>query len=131
MDLIADPFTRMRKPIVIIGGGSEFEKVRRESGPNVKLLGYQPDEVVADYLQRARALVFAANEDFGIVPVEAQAAGCPVIAYSRGGTLETIVGWPATNATGAFFDTQTPGAIEAAVKLFKATRMSSCLRTVG
>jgi glycosyltransferase involved in cell wall biosynthesis len=120
MDLIADTFTRMGKPIVIIGGGSEFEKVRRESGPNVKLLGYQPDEVVADYLQRARALVFAANEDFGIVPVEAQAAGCPVIAYGRGGTLETVVGWPATNPTGAFFDTQTPGAIEAAVKFFEA-----------
>jgi glycosyltransferase involved in cell wall biosynthesis len=120
MDLIADTFTRMGKPIVIIGGGSEFEKVRRESGPNVQLLGYQPDEVVTDYLQRARALVFAANEDFGIVPVEAQAAGCPVIAYGRGGALETVVGWPATNPTGAFFDAQTPGAIEAAVKLFEA-----------
>jgi glycosyltransferase involved in cell wall biosynthesis len=120
MDLIADAFTRMGKPIVIVGEGSEFEKVRRKSGPNVKLLGYQPDEVVADYLQRARALVFAAKEDFGIVPVEAQAAGCPVIAYGRGGTLETVVGWPEANPTGVFFDTQTPGAIEAAVQLFQA-----------
>jgi len=120
MDLIADTFARMGKPIVVIGGGSEFETVRRESGPNVKLVGYQPDEVVADYLQRAKALIFAANEDFGIVPVEAQAAGCPVIAYGRGGTLETVVGWPETNPTGVFFDAQTPGAIEAAVKIFEA-----------
>ena len=86
----------------------------------MKLVGYQPDEVVADYLQRAKALIFAANEDFGIVPVEAQAAGCPVIAYGRGGTLETVVGWPETNPTGVFFDAQTPGAIEAAVKIFEA-----------
>jgi glycosyltransferase involved in cell wall biosynthesis len=120
LDLIADAFTRIGKSIVIIGEGSEFEKVQHKSGPNVKLLGYQPDAVVADYLQRAKALVFAANEDFGIVPVEAQAAGCPVIAYGRGGTLETVVGWPETNPTGVFFDTQTPGAIEAAVHLFEA-----------
>jgi glycosyltransferase involved in cell wall biosynthesis len=120
MDLIADAFTRMGKPIVIIGEGSEFKRVQHKSGPNVELLGYQPDDVVADYLQRAKALVFAAKEDFGIVPLEAQAAGCPVIAYGRGGTLETVVGWPETNPTGVFFDTQTPGAIEAAVELFQA-----------
>jgi glycosyltransferase involved in cell wall biosynthesis len=120
MDLIAEAFTETGKPIVIIGEGSEFKRVQHKSGPNVELLGYQPDDVVADYLQRARALVFAAKEDFGIVPVEAQAAGCPVIAYGRGGTLETVVGWPETNPTGVFFDTQTPGAIEAAVQLFQA-----------
>ena len=120
MDLIAEAFTETGKPIVIIGEGSEFKRVQHKSGPNVELLGYQPDDVVADYLQRARALVFAAKEDFGIVPVEAQAAGCPVIAYGRGGSLETVVGWPDTNPTGVFFDTQTPGAIEAAVQLFQA-----------
>jgi glycosyltransferase involved in cell wall biosynthesis len=120
MDLIAEAFTETGKPIVIIGEGSEFKRVQHKSGPNVELLGYQPDYVVADYLQRARALVFAAKEDFGIVPVEAQAAGCPVIAYGSGGTLETVVGWPETNPTGVLFDTQTPGAIEAAVELFQA-----------
>lgn len=120
MDLVAKALTEMGRPIVMIGEGSEFERVRAKGGSNVELLGYQPDEVVVDYLQRARALIFAANEDFGIVPVEAQAAGCPVIAYGRGGTLETVVGWPAANPTGVFFDAQTPVAIEAAVKLFEA-----------
>jgi glycosyltransferase involved in cell wall biosynthesis len=119
MDLIVETFTRMGELLVVIGEGSEFEEARRMAGPTVKLLGYQPDEVVADYLQRARAFVFAAEEDFGIVPVEAQAAGCPVIAYGKGGARETVVGWPASGATGVFFDAQTPEALESAVKLFK------------
>ena len=119
MDLIVRAFTEMRKPLVVIGDGSEFRKAQRLAGPSVKLLGYRSDEVVADYLQRARAFVFAAEEDFGITPVEAQAAGCPVIAYGKGGALETIVGWPAPEPTGVFFDSQSPEAIEAAVKLFE------------
>ncbi len=120
IDLIVEAFTRMGKPLVVIGEGPEFEKVQRLAGPKVKLLGYQPDAVVADYLQRARAFIFAADEDFGIAPVEAQAAGCPVIAYGKGGALETIVGWPTSEATGVFFDAQASEAIEAAVKLFEA-----------
>lgn len=120
MDLIAEAFTRMGKPLVIIGEGPEFEKVRRIAGPNVQLLGYQPDEVVCDHLQRARAFIFAADEDFGIAPVEAQAAGCPVIAYGKGGALETIVGWPNPDATGVFFDAQTPQALGSAVEFFEA-----------
>lgn len=120
MDLIVEAFTRVAKPLVVIGEGPEFRKVERAAGRNVKLLGYQPGDVVADYLQRARAFVFAAEEDFGIAPIEAQAAGCPVIAYGKGGALETIVGWPDSEATGIFFDAQTPEALEAAVELFEA-----------
>jgi glycosyltransferase involved in cell wall biosynthesis len=120
MGLIVETFNRIGKPLVVIGEGPDFEKVRSMAGPNVKLLGYQPDKIVASYLQRARAFVFAAEEDFGIAPVEAQAAGCPVIAYGKGGVLETVVGWPAPDATGVFFDAQTPEAIEAAVRLFEA-----------
>jgi len=119
MALIAETFTRMGKPIVIIGSGPQFEQVRRMSGSNVRFLGYQPDEVVADHLQRAKACVLAAEEDFGIAPVEAQAAGCPVIAFGKGGARETVVGWPAPDPTGLFFDAQTPEALEAAVKLFE------------
>ena len=119
MNLIVKTFTRMGRPLVVIGEGPEFEKVRSIAGPNVKLLGYQPDDKAADYLQRARAFVFAAEEDFGIVPVEAQAAGCPVIAYGKGGALETVVGWPAPEATGIFFDAQTPDALEEAVRFFE------------
>src|SRR5215203_54492 len=120
MRLIVETFTRTGRPLVVIGDGPEFKKVQRTADFNVKLLGYQPDEVVADYLQRARAFVIAADEDFGITPVEAQAAGCPVIAYGRGGALETVVGWPAPDATGVFFDAQTSEALTEAVTLFEA-----------
>src|SRR5215211_1368922 len=119
LDLIAKAFAMMGQELVVIGDGPERLNLERMVEPNVKLLGYQPDDVVADYLQRARAFVFAADEDFGIAPVEAQAAGCPVIAYAKGGALETVVGWPAPEATGIFFDEQTPEAVEAAVRLFE------------
>jgi glycosyltransferase involved in cell wall biosynthesis len=119
LNLIIETFTKSGKPLIVIGEGPEFAKAQRIAGPNVKLLGYQPDEVVADYLQRAKAFIFASDEDFGNVPVEAQAAGCPVIAYGKGGALETVIGWPSPDATGIFFDAQTPEALEAAVKLFE------------
>jgi glycosyltransferase involved in cell wall biosynthesis len=120
MDLIVQAFTRMGKPIVVIGEGPEFMKAKRIAGPNVRLLGYQPDKVVASYLQRAKAFIFAAEEDFGIAPVEAQAAGCPVIAYGKGGALETVNGWPTPDPTGVFFDNQAPEALEKAIKLFES-----------
>lgn len=119
MDLIVETFTRMEKPIVVIGEGSEFKKAQRISGPSVKLLGYQSNERIADYLERARAFIFAADEDFGITPVEAQAAGCPVIAYAKGGALETVISWPTPNATGVLYNNQTVEAMEAAVNFFE------------
>lgn len=119
MDLIVEAFSAMGKPLVVIGDGPEFEKVRRTAGPSVKMMGRQPNEVVADHLQRARAFVFAAEEDFGIVPVEAQAAGCPVIAFGKGGALETVVGLPESDATGVFFEEQTPESLKDAVDLFE------------
>jgi glycosyltransferase involved in cell wall biosynthesis len=119
MSMIVEAFTRIGQPLVVIGEGQEFVKAQSVAGPNVKLLGYQPEEVVADHLQRAKAFVFAADEDFGIVPVEAQAAGCPVIAYGKGGALETVIGWPNPEATGVFFHEQIPEALEAAVKVFE------------
>ena len=119
MDLVVEALTRMQKPLVVIGDGPELEKSRSLAGPSVRLIRYQPNEVVADHLQRAKALIFAADEDFGLVPVEAQAAGCPVIAYGKGGARESVVGWPAPSATGVFFDAQTPEALEAAVRLYE------------
>jgi glycosyltransferase involved in cell wall biosynthesis len=119
VDLIAEAFTRMRKPLVVIGNGPDLDRVRRVAGPNVKLLGHQTERVVTDHLQRARAFVFAAEEDFGIAPVEAQAAGCPVIAYGRGGARETVIPHPAPGATGLFFDHQSPEALGAAVERFE------------
>lgn len=120
MDLIVQAFARTQKPLVVVGHGPEIRKIRSLAGPNTKLLGYQPDAVVKDLLQRARAFIFAADEDFGITPVEAQAAGCPVIAYGKGGVTETIVGWPASGSTGILFDSQTSDALVGAVNLFEA-----------
>lgn len=120
LNLIVETFTKMNKPLVVIGDGPDWSKIKALAGTNVELLGYQSDEVITQYLERARGFIFAANEDFGIAPVEAQAAGCPVIAYGRGGALETVVGWPASEATGVFFDTQTSEALEEAVKRFES-----------
>jgi glycosyltransferase involved in cell wall biosynthesis len=122
MGLIVEAFTRIGRPLVVIGDGPELGKVWRKAGANVELLGHQSDEVVADYLQRARAFVFAAEEDFGIAMVEAQAAGCPVIAYGRGGVRETVIGWPAPGATGLFFERQTPEVIARAIETFERNR---------
>ncbi|MGE4530468.1 MAG: glycosyltransferase family 4 protein, partial [Acidithiobacillus sp.] len=93
MDLIVDAFSNMPdKRLVVIGDGPDMKKIRSKAGANIQFLGYQPFDVLRDYMQRAKAFVFAAEEDFGITPVEAQACGTPVIAYGRGGALETVRG---------------------------------------
>ncbi|UCD17180.1 MAG: glycosyltransferase family 4 protein [Candidatus Zixiibacteriota bacterium] len=116
IDLIVESFTRMPdRKLVVIGNGPDFEKIRGKAGPNVTLLGYQPFDIVKDYMQRARAFIFAAEEDFGIVPVEAQACGTPVIAYGRGGVLETVI----DGKTGRFFAEQKVDSIVATVLEFE------------
>ncbi len=102
VDLIAAAASRSGLPLVLIGDGPEMARVRRAAGPSVRILGFQPDAVVQDHLERCRGLVFAAEEDFGIVPVEAMAAGAPVLAFGRGGATETVV----DGATGSFFAEQ-------------------------
>lgn len=115
MDLIVEAFSDMPdKELIVIGDGPEFDRLEKTAGPNVSLLGHQPDEAVQYYMQHARAFVFAAEEDFGIVPVEAQACGTPVIAYGKGGALETVV--PGT--TGLFFGEQSAAALKNAVEHF-------------
>jgi glycosyltransferase involved in cell wall biosynthesis len=120
MDVIVEAFARMPgRRLVVIGDGPEYGGVRAKAGPNVEFLGHAPFEVLVDHLQRARAFVFAALEDFGILPVEAQACGTPVIAYGRGGSLETVIGPDGSEPTGAFFFEQTPDAVAAAVDAFE------------
>ena len=120
IDLIVQAFGQMPdRKLVVIGDGPEFAKVRAQAGPNITLLGYQSSEVLQDHMQRARAFVFAAEEDFGIVPVEAQACGTPVIAYGKGGALETVLGLETEHPTGVFFVSQTPTAIKQAVETFE------------
>lgn len=122
MPMIAAAFSRMPdKRLVVIGDGPEMAKLRAAAGPNVQVLGFQGDATLVDHMQRARAFVFAAEEDFGIAPVEAQACGTPVIAFGRGGALDTVrVDGPANERTGLFFDAQTPEAVIAAIQAFEA-----------
>ncbi|MTZ14672.1 glycosyltransferase [Pseudomonas sp. JL972] len=121
--LIVEAFAAMPdKRLVVIGTGPEMERVREVAGANVTLMGYQSDEVLRQYMQRARAFVFAAEEDFGIAPIEAQACGTPVIAFARGGVLETIRGLEHEKPTGVFYPEQSIDSIVAAVRTFETHR---------
>jgi glycosyltransferase involved in cell wall biosynthesis len=107
------------RKLIVVGDGTEMRGIKAAAGPNVEILGYQPANVLVDLMQRARAFVFAAEEDFGIAPVEAQACGTPVIAFGRGGAVETIRGLDQPHPTGVFFNRQEPDAIAEAVRLFE------------
>jgi glycosyltransferase involved in cell wall biosynthesis len=128
VDLIVEAFAKMpQRRLIVIGDGPEMERIRKLAGPNVTLLGYQPNDVLRDHLQRARAFVFAAEEDFGILPVEAQACGTPVIAFGKGGALETVIGLDDAEgrpATGLFFGEQTVPAVIDAVERFEASTIN-------
>ena len=107
------------RKLVVVGDGPEMKRIKALAGPNVEILGYQPASVLVDLMQRARCFIFAAEEDFGITPVEAQACGTPVLAYGRGGALETIRGLDHEKPTGMFFDRQDAAAISEAVLVFE------------
>ena len=119
MPMIAEAFARHLpgKKLVMVGGGTELDKAKAAAqlGGNVRVLGHQPFATLRDLMQRAKALVFAAEEDFGIAPVEAMACGTPVIAFGRGGATESVV----DGETGLFFDEQSPAGIAAAVERFE------------
>lgn len=131
VDLIVRAFAKMPdKRLFVIGDGPQLEKVQRAAGANVTVLGYQSFEVLKDYMQRAKGFLFAAEEDFGITPVEAQACGTPVIAYGKGGALETVI----EGVSGVLFREQTESSIEEAVRRFErefrvdpdSVRMHAC-----
>jgi glycosyltransferase involved in cell wall biosynthesis len=120
IDLIVEAFSHMpNKKLVVIGDGPDMEKVKAKAKGNIEILGYQSNEVMQDCMRRAKAFVFAAEEDFGITPVEAQACGTPVIAYGKGGALETVNANFATKPTGAFFENQDIQSIIDSVGLFE------------
>lgn len=125
MDLIVEAFATMPdKQLVVIGDGPDFEKVRAKATPNVRLMGYQPFSVLRDHMQRAKGFVFAAEEDFGITPIEAQACGTPVIAFGKGGSLETVRGFSGNGEpTGVFFDEQSLPSIVDAVQRFESSQL--------
>ena len=118
---IVEAFNLNGRNLVVIGTGTELQKLQQLAKPNVTILGYQPDTVVQDYLERAKAFVYAACEDFGIVLVEAQACGTPVIAYGVGGAAETVLDIRAHPecGTGILFPAQTTAAIVTAISTFE------------
>ena len=115
IDLIVEAFSKTDKKLVVIGTGPDMQKIKSFASKNVEFLGFASDEVLLDYMQRAKCFVFAAEEDFGIVPVEAQACGTPVICLGKGGTKETVI----DGVTGVHFQEQTVSSLLKAVNKFE------------
>ncbi len=115
VDVAVRAFNELGLPLKIVGTGSEARSLAKLAGPNVEFVGWVDDDKLPEYYAGARAFVFPSDEDFGIVPLEAAAAGCPVIAYRHGGALETVK----EGKTGVFFDEQTPESLAAAVRTFE------------
>jgi glycosyltransferase involved in cell wall biosynthesis len=115
IDLVIEAFSRLGLSLKIIGDGPERKRLQKRAMPNIEFLGYQPETSVAQLLSCARGFVCAAEEDFGIAMVEAQAAGCPIIAYRGGGALETVI----DGVTGLFFAEQSLESLVEAVRRFE------------
>jgi glycosyltransferase involved in cell wall biosynthesis len=121
VDLIVSAFRELpERRLIVIGNGPEEPRVRAAAGSNVEFAGEVPREKLRELLREARAFLFAAEEDFGILPVEAQACGTPVVAYGRGGATETVRGLEAAAPTGVLFAEQSAAAIAGAVRAFEA-----------
>ncbi|WEX10473.1 glycosyltransferase [Chelativorans sp. AA-79] len=115
-DLAVEAFTRMGENLVVIGEGPELAKLKRIAGPTITFLGHAPFPLLKEMMSRCRALVFPGEEDFGIVPVETMASGRPVIAYGRGGALDSIV----PGRTGVLFHEQTVQGLVEGVRRFQS-----------
>lgn len=114
-ELVVETFNALKKPLTIVGEGPFEKKLRKMAGPNVRFVGRVSDEELRAEYRKAKALIFPQMEDFGIVPLEAMACGTPVIAYGRGGALETVE----NGVSGLFFDEQTPESLVNAVHRFE------------
>jgi glycosyltransferase involved in cell wall biosynthesis len=121
VDLLVQAFRELpERRLLVVGDGPEHARLKSLAGANVEFAGRLAPEQLRERLQRARAFLFAAVEDFGIAPVEAMACGTPVIAYGRGGAAETVVGLQAPAPTGVLFEEQSAAAVAAAVRTFEA-----------
>jgi glycosyltransferase involved in cell wall biosynthesis len=112
LDLAVEACRKLGRKLVVIGEGPDTKRYERLNDPNIELLGWQPSTVISDHYRRARALLFPGEEDFGIVPVEAMAHGCPVIAYGVGGATESVV----DGKTGVLFADQTVDCLSVAIE---------------
>lgn len=120
VNLVIEAFNKLGLPLVVVGEGSEESKLKRMAKDNIKFVGELTDAKLADYYRRCTALIFPQEEDFGIVAVEAQASGAPVIAYKAGGALDTVI----DGKTGIFFKRQTVNDLTAAIKEFRKTKFN-------
>ena len=121
VDLAVEACTRLGRQLVVIGDGPDLGRLQRLGGPTVRFLGWQNDDVVRDHFARCSCVLFPGEEDFGIVPVEAMACGKPVVAYARGGALETVLDGP-DRRTGVLFEEQTSEALAVAIQRCDATQ---------
>lgn len=125
VDLAIAACNALRRPLVVIGQGEEMPALQKMAGPTISFLGFQSDDVVRQHFRSCRALLFPGEEDMGLTPIEAQASGRPVIAYGRGGALETVAGfYPGEHVrpgetTGVFFAEQTTDALSDAMLAFE------------
>lgn len=115
LDLAIQACTQLAKKLVVVGGGDEEKKLRAMAGPTIEFVGRVSDEKMMQYYIHAKAFLFPGEEDFGITPVEAQSAGCPVLAYGRGGALETVL----DGETGLFFAEQTADCLAECIQRFE------------
>lgn len=119
IDLVIEAFNKTpERQLIVIGDGPDYAKLASLAGPNVTLMGYQPDNVLVDHLERTQAFIFMAEEDFGILPVEAQAAGAPVIGYGVGGLTETTL----DNVSGLWVEEQSSQALMERIQQFEACK---------
>lgn len=129
VDLAIEAFNKLGLPLKIVGTGREMGRLKRMAKKNIEFLGQLTDSQLLSYYQRCQAVVFPQEEDFGLVPLEAQACGKPVIAYRAGGALETVV----EGKTGEFFDKQTPESLKEIVKKFEPEKYKpeGCQKQAG
>ncbi|MFP4162932.1 MAG: glycosyltransferase [Chitinispirillaceae bacterium] len=116
LDIVIKAFNELKLPLLIVGDGPCRKQLEKMAGPTITFLGYTSKKELSSLLSHARAFIFSAEEDFGIVNVEAQAAGLPVIAYGKGGALETVI----DQKTGLFFNKQTPQSLAEKIREFLA-----------
>jgi len=116
LDLAILAFNELGYRLKVVGTGQDEKRLKGLAGPNIEFLGWQPSDSLVDLYSGCKAFIFPGEEDFGITPLEAMASGRPVIAYAKGGALETVRGLGEDNPTGVFFKEQSVGALVKAVR---------------